>query len=372
VTSTKPKLLVASSYFPPAVGGLERYAYEMASIAYRADYDVAVLCSGDGKELQKETAGGLTIYRLPTLLTLQNTPISPRWPKMIRDIITAEAPDIINVHLPVPYLGDLVILAAKGIPRIVTYHSGSMKKHHLTTDAAIDLYERCVLPIVLRKAKAIICPSEFVRDTFLKKYKAKSMTIPPGVDLSMFSRREVRPDENKIIFIGNFSYEWKGLAYLRDAMDLLPSARLVVVGSGTPIPHPRTTYLGLLEGDELVKEIHSSKVLVLPSITEAESFGMVLIEAMACGVAVIGADVGGIPHTIRNEVDGLLVAPRSAAALARAITRILDDSGLERRLTENAYQRVLKDYTWGVQGPKYLAALDEARQSARVTCDAAG
>jgi glycosyltransferase involved in cell wall biosynthesis len=90
---------------------------------------------------------------------------------------------------------------------------------------------------------------------------------------------------------------------------------------------------------------------------------MVLIEAMACGVAVIGTDVGGIPNTICDEEDGLLVAPRSGASLARGITRILQDPQLEGRLTERGYHKVLHDYTWEVQGPKYVAVLQQLRQS---------
>jgi glycosyltransferase involved in cell wall biosynthesis len=119
----------------------------------------------------------------------------------------------------------------------------------------------------------------------------------------------------------------------------------------------------LLEGDALVSEMQSSKILVLPSISDAESFGMVLIEAMACGVAVIGADAGGISNTICDGEDGLLARPRSGVSLAGAITRILDDPQLEKRLTERAYQKVRDDYTWGVQGPKYLAVLEQLRQS---------
>jgi glycosyltransferase involved in cell wall biosynthesis len=363
VTPASPKLLVASSYFPPDVGGLERYAFEMAQTARRAGYEVVVICSGRSRTIVRDSYEDLTVYRIPTQFTVMNTPISLHWPAMIRRIIADEAPDIINVHMPVPYLCDLVILAAKGIPTIVTYHSGSMKKRHFMTDVPIELYERCLLPLVLRKADTIICPSTFVKDTFLRKYRSKSTAIPPGVDTSMFARRAAEPEQDKIIFVGNYSYEWKGLRYLIDAVDLLPAAHLVVVGEGTPVAHPRVTYRGLLKGDALVREMHSSRILVLPSITSAESFGMVLIEAMACGVAVIGSDVGGIPNTICDEEDGLLVAPRSGASLARAITRISQDPQLERRLTESAYQKVLKDYTWQVQAPKYVAALHQLRQS---------
>jgi len=342
----------------------------MAGIAQQAHYDVAVVCSGQTDAIETEDRDGMMIYRIPTRFTLMNTPISARWPSMIRRIIAAEAPDIINVHMPVPYLCDLVILESKRIPSIVTYHSGSMKKRHLVTDVPIELYERTLLPMVLRRADRIICPSTFVRQTFLGRYRAKSIAIAPGVDSSMFTRRERRPEQNRVMFVGNFSYEWKGLTYLLDAIDLLPSVHLVVAGAGTPIEHERTTYLGLLEGDALVLEVQSSKVLVLPSITNAESFGMVLIEAMACGVAVVGTDVGGIPYTITDEEDGLLAEPRDGPSLARAISRIIEDPQLEQRLTDRAYQKVMNGYTWQVQGPKYVAALDEVRQARRTSSKA--
>jgi glycosyltransferase involved in cell wall biosynthesis len=256
-------------------------------------------------------------------------------------------------------MADLVILATRNIPRVVTYHSGSMKKRTFVVDRTIELYEFTFLRMVLRKADRVICSSEFVRNTFLKRYRDKSLTIPPGVDTSAFTRRTVKPEDGKIIFIGNFSYGWKGLNYLRDAVKLLPSARLVVVGSGIHEESPRTTYLGLLRGAELVKEIQSSRILVLPSVSNSEAFGMVLIEAMACGVPVIGSAIGGIPGTIKDGEDGLLVAPRSATALAEAITLIFDDPQLEERLIENAYQKVLELFTWEVQGKKYIQVLEE-------------
>jgi glycosyltransferase involved in cell wall biosynthesis len=359
VKVSKPKLLMASAYFPPEVGGLERYAFEMAKIALAADYDVVVISSDSGKTLRKEFADGMTIYRIPTQFKVMNTPINLRWYGMIKKIVEAEKPDLINVHMPVPYLADLVILAARGVPSIVTYHSGSMKKRNLIADRAIDLYELLILRMVLRKSTKIICSSEFVRNTFLKRYKAKSVTVSPGVDTSMFTRRTVKPEDGKIIFIGNFSYGWKGLRYLREAVRLLPSASLVVVGTGTHEESERTTYLGSLRGDELVREIHSSRVLVLPSVSNSEAFGMVLIEAMACGVPVVGSAIGGIPCTIIDGEDGLLAAPRSAPSLASAIKLIFDTPELEERLIENAYRKVLESYTWEAQGQKYIRVLEE-------------
>lgn len=356
------KILIAASYYPPAIGGLERYAAEMAKVAQKANYEVVVICSGETKAITKEVSAGVSIYRIPTAFKLLNTPINLRWYRMIKDILVDEAPDIINVHMPVPYLSDLVILASKRIPSIVTYHSGSMKKRNFVADKLIDIYERFLLPIVLRKADRVICSSEFVRHTFLKKYLSKSVSISPGVDISEFTRRSVDPIDNKVIFIGNFSYGWKGLEYLIDAIKILPLTHLVVVGHGDPVESPRTVFLGMLRGRELVREIQSSKILVLPSVSNSESFGMVLIEAMACGVPVIGSNVGGIPDTIRDQEDGLLVEPRSVGSLAAAITQIIDDPLLATRLSEAAYEKVVNHYTWQVQGAKYLEVLDEVME----------
>lgn len=362
--SGKTKLLIAASYYPPAIGGLERYASEMAKVAQQANYEVVVVCSGEGKSIVKESSDGVSIYRLPTQFKLLNTPINLRWYGMIRNIIADEAPDIINVHMPVPFLADLAVLAAKNIPSIVTYHSGSMKKRNLGADRLIDFYEWFILPITLRKANRIISSSEFVRNTFLKRYQSKSVSISPGVDVSKFTRRSTPPDDNKIIFVGNFSYTWKGLDYLREAIKLLPFAHLVVVGTGTPIACLRTEYLGVLQGDELVKEIQSSRILVLPSINNAESFGMVLIEAMACGVPVIGSNIGGIPDVINDQEDGLLVEPRNVSSLVTALTRLIEDPLLADHLSETAFRKVVNGYTWRVQGAMYLALLDQVLQSA--------
>ena len=352
------KLLIAAPYYAPEVGGLERYASEMAKVAVQAGHEVVAICSGKEESIVKETWDGVTVYRLPTQVVLSNTPISLRWYRMIKHIIADEAPDIVNVHTPVPFMGDLVIFASRGIPKIVTYHSGSMKKRNPWVDRLIEVYEWFILPVVLHKADRIVCSSEFVRRSFLKRYLAKSESIWPGVDISTFTRRTSEPSGNKVIFIGNFSYGWKGLEYLREAISLVPSAHLVVVGRGTPVAAPRTQYLGTLHGDELVKEIQSSKILVLPSISNSEAFGMVLIEAMACGVPVIGTRIGGLPDTINDQVDGLIVAPRDARALAEAITRLIEDPSLATELSENAYQKVLHHYTWQVQGARYLDLLD--------------
>jgi len=98
------------------------------------------------------------------------------------------------------------------------------------------------------------------------------------------------------------------------------------------------------------------ELLVLPSA--AEGFGLVLIEAMAAGVAVVATDVPGIRDVIRNEKTGLLAPPFSPPALAREIERLLRDDELRRRLIDRARQDVRERFTWDIVLPRYRSLLE--------------
>jgi glycosyltransferase involved in cell wall biosynthesis len=96
-----------------------------------------------------------------------------------------------------------------------------------------------------------------------------------------------------------------------------------------------------------VEYYQKSNVLVLPSLSE--SFGMVLLEAMACKKPVIGSNVGGIPYVIDNDQNGLLVPPKDPQALADAIIKILTNPQLAKKMGEEGYEKVMKNFTWEKQ-----------------------
>lgn len=356
--NVKPKLLLASSYFFPKMGGLERYSFEMAKSAFGNGYDVSVITSGESKEVELDYISGFRIYRLPVQFKFSNTPFNFKWYPLIKKTLKNEKPDIINIHLPVPGLADLVCSAAKNTPIVVTYHAGSMRKDSFLIDTFIKTYERFFLPFMLKKADQIICSSDFVRFAFLGKYKNRSVTITPGVDTNYFVKRKIIPTNRNILFVGNFNYEWKGLKYLREAIKLIPRVTLHVVGEGVEVNSPNTIYHGQLQGKDLVKQIHKARVLVLPSTSSAESFGMVLIEAMACGVPVIGTSIGGIKTIINDKKNGLLVLPRDIESLSNSISYILDNQSEADRLAEKAYKQVIKYFTWDKSARKYLEVIN--------------
>ncbi|HSW81071.1 MAG TPA: glycosyltransferase [Candidatus Saccharimonas sp.] len=356
----KPRLLIAAPYYKPLVGGVERYAEYMARGALSAGYDVSVVTSADVKTHQVSDEDGIRVHRLPTQFKIMNTPVNVAWYWQIKKIIHAEDPGIVNAHAPVPGLPDIAIFAARGRKRIVTYHSGTMKKRAFIADELIGLYEKLLLPRMLRAADRIVCSSTFVRDGFLQKYAAKSTVITPGVDLQAFPKRTKAPNTRRILFVGNFRSGIKGLEFLQRAVAMIPGVELHVVGEGEPVPDDHTVYYGALRGADLLDEFHKADILVLPSVCATESFGMVLVEAMACGVPVIGSNVGGIPTVITDGETGLLVTPADAEALAIAIVDLLDNPQKAAKLATNAYQKVTQIFTWQHSTALFLELLQNS------------
>jgi glycosyltransferase involved in cell wall biosynthesis len=184
------------------------------------------------------------------------------------------------------------------------------------------------------------------------------------VDTDQFKPIKVLENNlQSILYVGRIdrTSRWKGIEYLFNAFLLVikefPTARLSVVGDGDDLDIQINTvkklgikdnidFLGPLKGNDLTKIYQKSNLLVLPSTTESESFGMVLIEAMACSKPVVGSNVGGIPFVIDDNVTGLIVQPKNSVELAKAISNILKNPILGKVMGENGYRKVKENFTW--------------------------
>lgn len=347
---SEKKILFVSPYFKPQTGGLENYVSSiqegLSGLGWKT---IVVTSNAEGEPYREEDIGGAKVYRLPVWFRLSNTPMNPLWYFALKKIIRRERPDIINAHAPVPFIADMAAFAAKDVPFVLTYHAGTMRKRKVLMDAVIWLYESSFLRHTARKAVRIICPSRFVVRTMLGEFEDKTTVISPGIDTSLF--RPASPDVGRTgdaIFVGRYAnmYEMKGLYDLIGAIERLPDVRLTVVGEPVSSGASNVTFVGTKNLRELVDEMQGKGVLILPSRAHAESFGMVLIEAMACKVPVIGTDIGGIPEVIENGTDGIIVPPEDRQALTSAIRSILTDRRLADTLTENAYEKVTRNFTW--------------------------
>ena len=198
--------------------------------------------------------------------------------------------------------------------------------------------------------------------------------IPFGVDTDFFRTLDVYKDENifQILSVG-YLIERKGFEYLIRAMPLVlekyENARLKIVGTGPLESKLKELVYELDLGDEveIVKNVsdeellmiyNSSDLFVLPSIVDSqgntEGLGVVLLEAMACGLPVIGSDVGGIPDIIEDEKTGVLVKEKDYEELSKVILNLIFEDNLRNYLVDNSLKIVKTNFSWKMISNYYL------------------
>jgi len=371
------RITVISSYFYPKIGGLENYAYLLAKNLHTSgNYEVSVVTSNhEGGGYRQEIIDGITVHRLPIWMKISNTPVNPRWYGALKKIFAVEQPDIVHIHSPVPFLPDLAAYAAGDRAVVLTYHSGSMLKGKWPVDAVIGLYEKLFLPILFKRADAVVAVSqEFARRTF-PQFANKIYFIPTGVDLNRFKKTPLPESTEIVSFVGRIEHSstWKGIEPLLQAMVIViehrPNATLELIGGGDAIPHYRkraeelgiataVTFVGPQLGQNLVDAYARGSMIVLPSTSDSEAFSIALIEAMASGRPIIGTNIGGTPQVIENGKNGLLVPPKNPVTLAEAIERVLADKTFARSLADYGAMKA-QGFSWDIQTKKYSELFDK-------------
>ena len=356
------KVLIVAPYFYPKIGGVENHTYYIAKGLQRRGHSILVVTTNHlANKYTQENVEGLDVIRLSKSFKISNTPISPYWYFQLRRIIKREKPDIIEAHSPVPGLADIAF-AVKGKTKfVIKYHSGSMKKGKRATDLLITVYEKFILKKILRESHGIMSVYPTFINTLIGENKNMSF-IPPGVNIDKFRPKKDAAKTTDILYVGRIerSSQWKGIGTLLDAVAQIakenPNIKLNLVGSGDAVKgfkqkaielgiQKNIKFSGPLNAVRLVSIYNSSRVLVLPSETESESFGNVLIEAMACGTPVIGSNIGGIPNVIKDGKNGFLTPPKDPVKLASTINKVIYDPELSAKLAKCGRAHVEKHFT---------------------------
>jgi phosphatidylinositol alpha-mannosyltransferase len=238
------------------------------------------------------------------------------------------------------------------------------------------LYTKAALDMFFDRLDARIAVSEAAREFADNHFPADYDIIPNGIDLELY-RPDVRPipelldGRKNILFVGRFDESRKGFTYLLRAMPAVrsqyPDARLILLGSGN-----RTKLQRLLDEQE-AGDIHfagsvndqlkaryyaSCDVFCAPS-TGRESFGIILLEALATGKPVVASNIPGYAGVIEHGVTGLLAKPKDSNDLALALVRMLADSELRHKVVENGLQHV-QQFSWENVARRVLAVYERA------------
>jgi phosphatidylinositol alpha-mannosyltransferase len=226
----------------------------------------------------------------------------------------------------------------------------------------------------MRRLAIRIAVSERVAALDHARIGGRWVVIPNGVDVRRFATAtpaDLGPG-TKLLFVGRLDTR-KGFPVAVQAFGALatdrPDLRLIVVGDGPergavdaldPALRERVTMLGLVPNAEL-HPVHAACDLFLGTSIGGESFGYVLVEAMAAGLPVVASDTPGYDEVVRDGVDGLLVPPRDPAGLAEAAGRILDDPALAASFADAGRARAAT-FDWAVVVERLEAAYEEARR----------
>ncbi|MGA1602334.1 MAG: glycosyltransferase family 4 protein [Prochlorothrix sp.] len=267
---------------------------------------------------------------------------------------------------------------------IHTYHSlGAVKYQSMDQVPAVAQIRLAVEKQILETADRIVATSPQEQDHMqtLVSWEGNIDIIPCGTDISNFhalssvearAQLKLNPEEHIVLYVGRFDPR-KGIATLVKACaqlkkrNTVSKLRLIIVGGSDPkrsdgAERQRieqitqhlglsdcTTFAGQVGHDQLPLYYAAADVCVVPS--HYEPFGLVAIEAMACGAPVVASDVGGLKFTVVPEETGLLAPPKDETAFSHAIERILADKAWAEQLRRNATQRVQDHFSWdGVAG----------------------
>jgi glycosyltransferase involved in cell wall biosynthesis len=345
------RVLHVGKFYPPCRGGMER-VLQMLCEGERDFVDSRALVANPGPRTVHEQVNGVPLTRVATFGRVGSVTICPTLAWWLR----RQAQDVLVMHEPNPMA---LVAAAAARPRghlVVWFHSEVVRpawRYRLFYHPFLD-------PVLRRAARIVVSsPRLLAHAAVLQPVLEKCVVVPFGISATAY-RADARVAARAaavragprplVLFVGRL-VPYKGVDVLLRALPRTEAA-VVLVGGG-PLRaslarlarslglEARVRFAGEVADDELLALYHACDVLVLPSVTPAEAFGYVQLEAMACGKPVIStALASGVPWVNRHGLTGLVVPPGDPDALGGALLTLLSDPELRRRLGANGLRHV--------------------------------
>lgn len=320
-------------------GGVQGQVLALARALRARGHDVRVLgpCDGPPPDPGVTPLGD----SLPAAANGSVAPIAPDPSAQLRTIraLRDERFDVVNVHEPFAPGVTQTAVVFKSQPLVGTFHAAG--------ESAAYRWLNPVVRWMSRRLDARVAVSEEARAMAVGAVGGSYEVLFNGVELDRPDIAEVsRREDPTVLFVARHESR-KGLAVLLDAMTDLPSdVRVWVAGEGPETAalrarmagDPRIEWLGRISEAEKEARLRSARVFCAPSLG-GESFGVVLLEAMVAGAAVVATEIPGYAKVARADRDALLVAPGDPVALAAALNKLLVDDTLREGLIASGRER---------------------------------
>ena len=321
-------------------GGVQNHVRDLAAVLVERGHEVGVLAPGEetqGLPTYVEVVGKAVPVRYNG--SVARLAFGPRVAARARQWLRAGSFDVVHVHEPATPSVSLVTLWAAEVPVVATFHHATARSRAMSSAAGL-------LRPSLEKISARIAVSEAARSTLVQHMGGEPLVIPNGINAAAFAGVEARPDWQRpgpvLAFLGRVDEPRKGLPVLLAALPDIaarhPTVRLLVAGRGERasdlVPEPlrgRVELLGQVSDTDRARLFASADAYVAPQ-TGGESFGIVLVEAMAAGAPVVASDLAAFRAVLDDGAGGEVFATGDAAACADAVARLLSDDVRRERL----------------------------------------
>jgi rhamnosyl/mannosyltransferase len=346
------RVLHVGKYYPPYKGGMESHL-KILSHELKGEVDLKVLVANGERQTRNEHIDGVDVTRVGKLFDFSAAPVCPG---LVREIRNSKA-DVVHLHWPNPTA--VLAYLASGHPGklIFTYHSDIVRQRKMAVAFGP------ILRHALKKSSAIIVtsPNYIEGSDVLREFRSRCRVIPFGVSVDYFNQYDPKEAQTirkrygprLVLGVGRMVY-YKGFEYLVRAMTLV-DGHLLIIGNGPlreALGHlaidlgisDRVTLLD--EVDDVRPYYHAADAFVLSSVMRSEAFGIVQLEAMACGKPVVNTQIdSGVTFVSKHGVSGLTVPAADVAALGEGINQLLDQPELRAMLGEGARRRVAENFT---------------------------
>lgn len=337
-------------------GGVQSHVLQLAEVMRARGHEVSVLAPSSSQvPLPDYVVSGGRAVPIPYNGSVARLRFGPATHRKVKRWLADGQFDVLHLHEPnAPSLSMLALAVAEG-PIVATFHTSTTKS------LTLSVFQGILRPFH-EKIVGRIAVSDLARRWQMEALGSDAVEIPNGVDVSSFANAPVlegypRPGKT-VLFLGRFDERRKGMDVLLRALPALvqrfPDVQVLIVGRGDddelceeagPLAdHLR--FLGQVDDAEKASAMRSADVYCAPN-TGGESFGVVLVEAMAASTPVVASDLDAFRRVLRDGEAGRLVAVDDGDALAAALIDVLGDDALRARYVEAA-KAAVRRYDWSV------------------------
>ena len=385
------KIALVSPYDIAVPSGVNAHIAHLAREFRHLGHQVRVIAPSSQDPEGRRDEGTIIIGRprpVPTGGSVARISVSPRVGGRVKQVLAEERFDVVHVHEPlVPFL-PIQFLRFSDAVNVGTFHTARERG-----SSRLYSYSRYVLRRFFRRLDGKIAVSVPAARLVSRYFPGYFNIIPNGIDLESFQGPlpppppPVADGRPYVLFVGRFEKR-KGLSHLLRAFTVLkrthPAVRLVVVGEGRRRAQYQAwveahglrdvLFTGYVTDQERNAYYRHATVFCAPN-TGNESFGYILLEAMAAGRPIVATNIEGFANLITHGVEGLLVPPRDPEGLAAALAQVLDDADLAARLASGGAARA-PEFAWPRVAQRVLSYYERLlyarRLGARAAAHAAG